>query len=89
MGRKRQADEAQILGRLCPLAKAVESADELPEAIVVRASFLVETAKLGDFEAALAEVSRDFEGRGHVKSVGPLPPYSFVDVQLPAPPEGA
>jgi Gas vesicle synthesis protein GvpL/GvpF len=88
MARKRERDEAHILARLRPLAAAVEPQAELPEAVVLRASFLVETAKLDEFGATLDEVSQGLEGRARVKVVGPLPPYSFADVRLPVP-EGA
>jgi hypothetical protein len=85
MARKREVEAARILARLRPLATAVQPQAELPEAVVLRASFLVERSRLEEFGAALEEVSLELDARARVKVVGPLPPYTFADVRLSVP----
>lgn len=84
MRRKRRDDESHILQRLRPLAAAHAREEELPEAIVVKASFLIEQQSEEDFDRAVKELAGEARGRMRFKRVGPLPPYSFVDVHLPA-----
>ena len=84
MRRKRTHDEAHVLDRLRPLAGAFTRQEELPEAVVLKASFLVERGREEEFDRAVQELAREADGRMRFKRVGPLPPYSFVDVHLPA-----
>jgi len=75
-----QRDASAILQRLRPLAERVEIADQPVEHQVLRASFLVERDRVGDFDEAMNDLARDQEGRIHFKYLGPLPPHSFVAV---------
>jgi Gas vesicle synthesis protein GvpL/GvpF len=79
---RRVRDAARVLDTLVPLALEARAGDVSAPNSVVNLSFLVERQRVGDFEAALEQVSGDLSPPVHFKLVGPLPPYSFVDVPL-------
>ncbi len=76
---KRQADGRAIVESLAPLARDVTVSDPVGEYGVVNASFLVRRSDVARLDSAVDELRRTLEGRAHVRCVGPLPPYSFVD----------
>jgi hypothetical protein len=80
--RKRERDAVSIMETLAPLALAVEQLPPPHERVVLSASFLVEQAKLNEFDVAVDRVGETQAGRMRFKYTGPLPPHSFV--QLPA-----
>jgi len=80
--RARTIDSEVILDALEPLADALEIASPSHEREAARIFFLVDDARLREFDAAVDELGRANEGRLRFKSTGPLPPYSFVS--LPA-----
>ena len=73
-----QRDARAILGRVEPLVLEQQIDDEPIEHQVLRASFLVERARVRDFDAVLDELASDQPGRIDFRYVGPLPPHSFV-----------
>jgi hypothetical protein len=73
-------DARALLSRLQPLALR-HDLDEEPIAYqLLRASFLVDRARVGKFDAALNEFAESNAGRIDFKYVGPLPPHSFVSL---------
>jgi gas vesicle protein GvpL/GvpF len=74
------ADARALVERLRPFARDVAVEERLTELEVVRASFLVELAELGRFDAALEEFARRNQDRMQLKEVGPLAPHSFVSL---------
>jgi hypothetical protein len=80
--RQRERDAALVVERLEPLAVAsrAESASGLDGA--VNAAFLVEREGIDAFGAAAATLARELRDRISLRSIGPLPAYSFT-------PEGA
>jgi hypothetical protein len=74
---RREGDAQSILARLRPLAEetVLEDGDGLP---VLVASFLVDRDRVGEFDRAMDELAREYEGRITFKYLGPLPPHSFV-----------
>lgn len=76
--RKRAHDSEEIIGRLRPLAVAVEVAEPSHERIAVSASFLVERSMIERFDEAVDGIGRDEEGRMRMRYSGPFPPHSFV-----------
>ena len=50
--------------------------------MVLNASFLVHRPALPEFDRALAKVQAGVTNRMTLDCVGPLPPYSFVDLRL-------
>jgi hypothetical protein len=80
LGAWAEADARAIVERVRSLARDSVVAERLTELEVVRASFLVDVAELGRFDAAMDDLARDHEGRMQFKYVGPLAPHSFVSL---------
>jgi hypothetical protein len=78
--RKRERDAQEIVDALAAGALAVDVGQPAHERVVVRASFLVERARLGDLDEILEHVARGYGGRIRFKYTGPLPPHSFVEL---------
>jgi hypothetical protein len=76
-------DRKTLLDRLRRLSVDVEIDQEPIEHRVLRASFLVERAKVTAFDDVMNELAREHAGRVRFKYVGPLAPHSFVDVGTP------
>lgn len=80
----RQRDAADILDHLKPVSAAA-IADELEnEFMVLNAPFLVDRARLSEFEDAVEQVAE--ERRSHMRAtlLGPMPAYNFLDMEQPA-----
>ena len=75
-----QHDAAAILDRVRPLAVAVDVDDEPIEHQVLRASFLVDRARVSTFDETMDEIAERQAGRIRFKYVGPLAPHSFVSL---------
>lgn len=50
--------------------------------LMMNASFLVNREKLGEFDRALDLLDAKTGGRFNIKYIGPLPPYSFVEMRV-------
>jgi len=59
---------------------AAELAPPPHERIVLNASFLVDSSRLTEFDAAVEQVGESQGGRMRFKYTGPLPPHSFVEL---------
>ena len=79
---RREADTDSILAALTPLALAVDVGEPTHERMAMRAAFLVERARMDEFDAAVNELGRVGDGRIRFKYTGPLPPHSFVELAL-------
>lgn len=74
----------EVLSRLAPIAMAVDTGGPSHERVALNASFLLKRDRLAEFDEAVAEIGRTHEGRLRLKYVGPLPPYSFVELAVEA-----
>ena len=79
---KRDRDARLLVSALSPAARDVKVGNPAADTVVLNASFLVPRKSMPDFDRALEEVSRAARGRLQFDCVGPLPPYSFVDLRL-------
>lgn len=79
---KRGHDADLILTRLTELADAVETGQPMHERMAVNASFLVARTGTPAFEDALEQLGGEQAGRIRFKLAGPLPPHSFVRLEL-------
>jgi hypothetical protein len=78
--RKREHDAAAIVEALAPAALAVDEGKAGHERVAVNASFLVERARLGQFDKIVDGVAARNADRMRFKYTGPLPPHSFVQL---------
>jgi hypothetical protein len=78
--RKREHDGAAIVNALAPVALAVDEGKAAHERVALNASFLVERARVKEFDKILDEVAALNAGRIRFKYTGPLPPHSFVQL---------
>jgi hypothetical protein len=82
LGQKRDADEQAIVDRLAQKALAVEVGQPMHERMAVNASFLVNEQQREEFDAELDRIAESQGGRLRFKATGPLPPHSFVELEL-------
>jgi len=79
-----ERDSAAVVEALSPHATAVAVGAQVHERMAVNASFLVERARLAEFDRAVEEVGRRQAGRIRLRYTGPLPPHSFVELGVAA-----
>ncbi len=79
-----ERDAAAIVEELRPRAVAVSVGEPLHERMAVNASFLVERTALDRFDAAVEAVGKREASRMRVRLTGPLPPHSFVELEVSA-----
>jgi Gas vesicle synthesis protein GvpL/GvpF len=80
--RRRTDDTGLALDRLAPLAVASRSEAVSTSDGAFNLAFLVERAGVEAFSKAVAELARELGERVAIRYVGPLPPYSFADMEL-------
>jgi hypothetical protein len=78
---RRRMDGSTIATALAPLAEAQMLDDELPAGMTFAASYLVARDAVPDFDRAMDDLARRFEGRLTFKYLGPLPAHSFVSLE--------
>ena len=74
----RDADAEQILRRLEPAASAVAARQPAGPDEVINVAFLVDRDNSEEFEEAVEQVGKDVHERIHLRLLGPLAPYDFV-----------
>jgi Gas vesicle synthesis protein GvpL/GvpF len=79
---KRRRDQQELLARLAPLAVDHVVEEEPHEWSLLTASFLLERSALENFHSAVSSVADAAEQRLQLRCLAPLPPYSFVSLQL-------
>jgi hypothetical protein len=82
--RLRQRDASDILAQLKPVSVAAIADDLENEFMVLNAPFLVDRARLSEFEDAVEKMAEDRWSRMRVTLLGPIPAYDFLDVEQPA-----
>ena len=76
-----EQDVALVHDRLQPLAVSVRGESPAPGGALLVAAYLVERDRFEAFDTAVGEVTEALRPRASVTAVGPLPPYSFADLQ--------
>lgn len=79
---KQHHDANWLLDVLRPHLRDVRVAEPGSDLAVLNASLLVDRKRLPKFDKALAEVNAHEAGRMQLDCLGPLPPYSFVELKL-------
>lgn len=82
VGRRRDEDAGLALDRLAPLAVASRAEEIGSSEAAFNLSFLVERDGVERFSSAVAELAGELGERMRVRYVGPLPPYSFAEMDL-------
>ena len=77
-----ESDAQWLLDALWPVVRDVRTRKPLTELNVINASFLVERKGLKKFDRRLEEIHAREGKRMQLDCVGPLPPFSFVDLKL-------
>jgi Gas vesicle synthesis protein GvpL/GvpF len=83
--RRREQDTGLALDRLAPLAAGSRSEALSAADAAFNLAFLVERDRIDGFSKAVAELAREFGERVTIRYVGPLPPYSFAEMELTGP----
>jgi hypothetical protein len=81
---KRAQTGPAIVDRLAPHAVAVQVGEPAHERMALNASFLVERRNLERFDEAVDRLGEEQGGRIRLKYTGPLPPHSFVELEMAA-----
>lgn len=79
---KKAIEGRQYLRPLKKIAKDCSEVETKGDEMVAHAAFLVERDCLGEFDTAVEKLGDDSEDRIRIHYVGPMPPFSFVNVQL-------
>jgi hypothetical protein len=82
LGARRDRDAARMLDEIAPLALDVRVGEVSVEGGVANLAFLVEKERVAELDARVEELSRELSPPVRFKLIGPLPPYSFVNVPL-------
>ena len=82
--RKRAEDARAILRRLGPAVVEHRLHPDGEPRLALDVSILVKRSRREGLERSLRRVSEGLSGRIRVRAVGPLPPWSFVDVPVGA-----
>lgn len=75
-------DARWIIDSLAPVVRDVRVGKPLRDLMALNASFLVDRSKLAKFDRRLAQINAEVGHRIEFDCVGPLAPYSFVDLKL-------
>ena len=80
----RDQDARWLVDRLSAAARELRAAESQSDLTVFRGAVLVPRNELDRFDALLEEIAHEAGSRMKLACVGPLPPYSFVDLQVSA-----
>lgn len=79
---KQRADERALLAIVRPLVRDVRLGEASSELVALNASLLIDRDALPRFDRALARLDEREGHRIRFDCLGPLPPYSFVEMRL-------
>lgn len=82
IGEKRDLEAEAILAELRPLAVDMELNRLLADMMILNASFLVQAEQIQEFDVRVQQLGEIHADRLLFQYVGPLPPYSFVSVNV-------
>lgn len=86
---KREHEAERLLEALRPLAVEVSIGEPTTDLMILNAAFLVDRPRLREFDERVRALGERDAGRLIFRYVGPLPPYSFVELRIPAEAEAA
>lgn len=74
----------RLFTRLSPVAEDARVSEQARGTVVLKASFLVDEQRLDAFDKLVAQLSDEAGALTHFDYIGPLPPYSFIHLNLGA-----
>ncbi|HLI52189.1 MAG TPA: GvpL/GvpF family gas vesicle protein [Thermomicrobiaceae bacterium] len=80
--RRRERETASIWEALAPLAVEGTLNETITDMMLLNAAFLVDRAREPAFDARVRELAESQAERLIFRYIGPLPPYSFVNLRL-------
>lgn len=82
LDRKKNEYMENIEIALKSLADGFKESKILDQDTLMSASFLVDKRREQEFNARLEELERKYKGKLEFKSISPLPPYNFVNIEM-------
>lgn len=79
---KKAVEGEEYLRPLKKVSKDSREGEPKTEDMVMDASFLVDRDWLKEFDARVEQIASEQEGRINIKYVGPMPPFSFVNLEM-------
>lgn len=79
---KKAVEGDEYLRPLKKVSKDLREGEPKTEDVVVDASFLVDRDWLKEFDARVEQIADENKDRINIKYVGPMPPFSFVNLEL-------
>lgn len=79
---KNDATAQAFMDKLSPLAVEAKQNKALGDAMVLNAAFLVEKLKQPAFDRAVEWLNSRYGEQLHLKYVGPIPPFNFVEIVI-------
>lgn len=79
---KKAVEGEEYLRPLKKVSKDLREKEPKTEDMVMDASFLVDRDWLKEFDARVEQIASEQEGRINIKYVGPMPPFSFVNLEM-------
>jgi signal transduction histidine kinase len=80
--RKSEVEAASLLDALEPLAVETRVNDNLSDMMLLNAAFLVDKSQEQAFDARVQALGEAQAGRKIFRYLGPLPPYTFVNIRV-------
>jgi hypothetical protein len=81
---RREREAELILDELQPLAVDVVTSEPTSDLMILNAAFLVDRSRVQEFDRRVRALGEREGGRLTLRYVGPLAPYSFVGLRIPA-----
>ncbi|MEA2429569.1 MAG: hypothetical protein QOF65_570 [Thermoleophilaceae bacterium] len=81
---KREELASRVASRLGALAAATENGEPLHEQMLANVAFLVDRARIGEFDAAVSALDLELDDEIRLRYNGPLAPHNFVDLEAGA-----
>jgi hypothetical protein len=82
LDRKKKEYMENIEIALKSLADGLNENKILDQDTLMNASFLVDKRREQEFKAALEELERKYKGKLGFRSISPLPPYNFINIEM-------
>lgn len=77
---KKEAEADKMMNYLKPISVDTRANQVYGDNMVLNAAFLVDMARIKEFDAMVQAIDADYKERMRLKYVGPVPPFNFVNI---------